>query len=211
MIRWAGATGARDQPSLRERLGPRLVIATHNSDKLREINGFIDPLGLELTSAAALGLPEPEETAPDFTGNAAIKAIAVASAAGLPALSDDSGFCVLALGGAPGVQSARWAGPKKNYAAAMARVNRELGVSPDRSAWFVCVLCLAFPDGTHEFFPGRTDGQVVWPPRGKNGFGYDPIFMPEHRNLTFGEMKPAIKQLLSHRGRAFVHFRRRAR
>ena len=188
--------------TLRDRIGPRLVLASHNREKLREITDLLQPLGIEVISASALKLPAPEETAPTFTGNAEIKALAAAHASGLPALADDSGFCVRALGGEPGVQSARWAGPEKNFGAAMTRVHRKLGRSPDRSAWFVCVLCLAWPDGTREFFGGRVDGEVVWPPRGSNGFGYDPIFQPKHRIKTFGEMDPKLKNLISHRSRA---------
>ncbi|HKM65406.1 MAG TPA: RdgB/HAM1 family non-canonical purine NTP pyrophosphatase [Acidisphaera sp.] len=188
---------------LRDHIGPRLVLASHNPGKLREIADLVRPLGIEVISAAALALPEPDETAPDFAGNAAIKALAAARASGLPALADDSGFCVRALGGAPGVLSARWAGPDKDFSVAMARVHRELGDASDRSAWFVCVLCLAWPDGTDEFFEGRVDGHVVWPPRGTRGFGYDPIFVPEGGTQTFAEMEPQQKRAVSHRARAF--------
>jgi XTP/dITP diphosphohydrolase len=184
--------------------GARLVLASHNPGKLAEIAALLAPHGVELVSAGALGLPEPEETAPDFAGNARLKALAAATAAGLPALADDSGFCVAALGGAPGVQSARWAGPGKDFAAAMARVQRELGDAADRRAWFVCVLCLAWPDGHAETFEGRVDGAVVWPPRGGRGFGYDPIFVPDGAGETYGEMDPAAKTATSHRARAFA-------
>jgi XTP/dITP diphosphohydrolase len=156
-----------------------------------------------VVSAAELGLPEPEETARDFVGNARIKALA-ARASGLPVLADDSGFCVAALGGAPGIYSARWAGTEKDFSAAMARVNAEMADHPDRRAWFVCALCLAWPDGETATFVGRVDGQAVWPPRGRNGFGYDPMFLPQGASDTFGEMAPAEKHALSHRARAFA-------
>ncbi|MBV9735916.1 MAG: non-canonical purine NTP pyrophosphatase [Acidisphaera sp.] len=183
--------------------GARLVLASHNPGKLREIEALLRPHAIAVQSAAAHGLPEPAETAPDFLGNARIKALA-ATAAGLPALADDSGFCVAALGGAPGVLSARWAGPDKNFSHAIARVERQLGAALDRHAWFVCVLCLAWPDGHTESFMGRVDGAVVFPPRGTRGFGYDPIFMPDGCTQTFGEMDPAAKHAVSHRARAFA-------
>ena len=157
--------------------GAKLVIATHNLGKLREIAALLAPHGVSAVSAGELGLPEPEEDAPDFFGNARIKALAAATVSGLPALADDSGFCVAALGGAPGVLSARWAGPGKDFSHAMARVQRELGAAEDRRAWFVAALCLAWPDGHTESFIGRIDGTVIWPPRGTKGFGYDPIFV----------------------------------
>ena len=187
--------------------GTRLVIATHNPGKLAEIAALLAPHGLEAISAGALGLAEPEETAPDFAGNARIKALAAAHGAGLPALADDSGFCVAALGGAPGVFSARWAGPGKDFAPAMARVNAELGAGADRRAWFTAALCLAWPEGETATFPGRMEGSAVWPPRGTRGFGYDPIFQPTGATETFGEMASEAKEAISHRARAFAQLR----
>jgi len=184
--------------------GERLVLASHNPGKLAEIADLVRPFGLEVVSAGELGLPEPEEDAPDFVGNARIKALAAARASGLPALADDSGFCVAALDGRPGVHSARWAGPGKDFAAAMARVNREMGEASDRGAWFIAALCLGWPDGHTETFVGRVDGSVVWPPRGSFGFGYDPMFLPDGANLTFGEMAAEAKHAVSHRARAFA-------
>lgn len=184
--------------------GEKLVLASHNPGKLRELAALLAPHGVELVPAAALGLSEPQETAADFAGNARIKARAAARASGLPALADDSGFCVAALGGAPGVESARWAGAAKNFSAAMARVHREAGDVTDRRAWFVCVLCVAWPDGHAETFEGRVDGHYVWPPLGERGFGYDPMFVPEGAAETYGEMDPAVKAAGSHRARAFA-------
>jgi XTP/dITP diphosphohydrolase len=184
--------------------GQRLVLASHNKGKLREIEDLLRPHGVEVVSAGAMGLPEPEEDAPDFAGNARIKAVAAATATGLPALSDDSGFCVAALNGAPGVHSARWAGPSKDFARAMATVHERIGDNPDRRAWFIAALCLAWPDGHTETFLGRIDGDVVWPPRGAKGFGYDPMFVPTGETLTFGEMEPDEKHRVSHRARAFA-------
>ncbi len=184
--------------------GARLVLASHNPGKLREIVQLLAPHGIEVVSAGELGLPEPEETETTFEGNARLKAVAASAAAGLPALADDSGFCVAALGGAPGVVSARWAGPDKDFAAAMARVQSEMGAAADRRAWFVSALCLAWPDGHADIFTGRVDGMVVWPPRGDLGFGYDPIFVPEGGSQTYGEMDRALKQATSHRARAFA-------
>lgn len=184
--------------------GTRLVIATHNPGKLREIADLLRPHGIETVSAGALGLPEPPEDAPDFDGNARIKALAAARGSGMAALADDSGFCVAALDGRPGIHSARWAGPAKDFAAAMARVNEELGDAADRRAWFVAALCLAWPDGDTETFEGRVDGTVTWPPCGTRGFGYDPIFLPEGARETFGEMDPEVKHTLSHRAHAFA-------
>jgi XTP/dITP diphosphohydrolase len=183
--------------------GSRLVIATHNPGKLREMQELLAPFALRAVSAGALGLPEPAEDAPDFAGNARIKALTAASR-GDPALADDSGFCVAALGGAPGVHSARWAGPKKDFAAAMARVHRELDGHDDRRAWFVSVLCLAWPDGETATFMGRVAGTVVWPPSGASGFGYDPIFVPAGATETYGEMDPALKHATSHRAQAMA-------
>jgi len=184
--------------------GERLVIASHNPGKLAEVAELVAPHGLVAVSAAELGLSEPIEDAPDFAGNARIKALAAAAATGLPALADDSGFCVAALGGAPGVHSARWAGPAKNFAAAMARVEREARAAEDRRAWFVAALSLAWPDGETATFMGRVDGQLVWPPRGERGFGYDPMFVPGGAALTYGEMDPGAKHATSHRARAFA-------
>ena len=184
--------------------GSRLVLASHNPGKLREIAALVRPHGIDVVSAGTLGLPEPVEDAPDFAGNARIKAKAAAAASGLPALSDDSGFCVAALGGEPGVLSARWAGPAKDFSAAMAEVNRRLGDAADRRAWFVAALCLAWPDGHTETFIGRVDGTAVWPPRGDKGFGYDPMFMPVGGTQTFGEVEPDAKHAISHRARAFA-------
>ena len=182
--------------------GSRLVLASHNAGKLREIAALVAPYGIGMVSAGDLGLAEPEETAPDFAGNAQLKALAAARAAGLPALADDSGFCVAALGGAPGVFSARWAGAAKDFTAAMARVQEARGEKPDARAWFVCVLSLAWPDGETASFLGRVEGQVAWPPRGALGFGYDPMFVPAGGVLTYGEMAPEEKHAGSHRARA---------
>lgn len=184
--------------------GQRLVVATHNPGKLREIAALLAPRGVDAVSAGALGLPEPEETAPDFAGNARIKARAAASAAALPALADDSGFCVAALGGRPGVHSARWAGPGKDFAGAMARVAKEMAGAADRRAWFVCALCLAWPDGGTATYVGRIEGEATWPARGTRGFGYDPMFTPAGAAETYGEMAPAKKHADSHRARAFA-------
>jgi XTP/dITP diphosphohydrolase len=190
------------------RLSGRLVVASHNQGKVREISALLSPLGVEAVSAGALGLPEPEETEATFTGNAALKARAAAEGSGLPALADDSGLEVFALGGAPGVYSARWAGPDKDFRAAMERVWRELQEkgAGDISARFVCVLALAQPDGSVETFEGEARGRIVWPPRGAHGFGYDPIFVPDGHTRTFGEMRHEEKLPLTHRARAFEKF-----
>ena len=182
----------------------RLVIASHNAGKLTEIAELVAPFGVDAVSAGSLGLPEPEETGATFQANAELKALAAAEGAGLPALADDSGLAVPALGGAPGIHSARWAGRERDFARAMARVQEALGDSEDRSAYFVCALALAWPDGHRECFEGRVDGTLVWPPRGQRGFGYDPIFLPEGEPLTFGEMEPARKHAMSHRAQAFA-------
>ncbi len=184
--------------------GSRLVLASHNSGKLREIAALLAPYGIGLVSAGELGLAEPEETEADFAGNARLKARAAAQGADLPALADDSGFCVAALGGAPGVLSARWAGPERDFADAMRKVQaaRE-GVADDR-AWFVCVLSLAWPDGGTASFLGRVEGRAVWPPRGTFGFGYDPMFIPNGGSETFGEMNPELKHAGSHRAQAMA-------
>jgi len=182
----------------------RLVLASHNPGKLHEIAELLAPYGTEVTSAGALGLPEPEETGETFAENALIKARASAEGSGLPALADDSGLCVVALGGDPGVRSARWAGPEKDFALAMRKVEEALGSVEDRRAYFVCALALAWPDGREQVFEGRVDGTLVFPPRGSRGFGYDPIFLPEGEDLAFGEMEPAAKHAMSHRARAFA-------
>ncbi|HYL33341.1 MAG TPA: RdgB/HAM1 family non-canonical purine NTP pyrophosphatase [Stellaceae bacterium] len=184
--------------------GGRLAIATHNPGKLVEIAELLRPYGVETIGAAALGLAEPAETGTTFETNAELKALAAARASGLPALADDSGLEVTALDGAPGIYSARWAGPKKDFAAAMARVERELAGRGDRRAMFVAVLALAWPDGHVELFRGEVGGTLVFPPRGTHGFGYDPIFVPEGGKETFGEMAPAAKHAISHRARAFA-------
>jgi XTP/dITP diphosphohydrolase len=186
--------------------GARLVLASHNPGKLAELTDLLRPLGVAVISAGALGLAEPPEDAPDFAGNARIKALAAARASGLPALADDSGFCVAALNGAPGVYSARWAGAAKDFTAAMARVHHEMDAATDSRAWFVAALCLAWPDEHTETFVGRVDGQATWPPRGDKGFGYDPMFLPGGTGKTFGELDPAEKHVVSHRARAFAQF-----
>jgi non-canonical purine NTP pyrophosphatase (RdgB/HAM1 family) len=184
--------------------GARLVLASHNPGKLVEIRELLAPWDIHVVSAGELGLPEPDETETSFAGNARLKAQAAAVASGLPSLSDDSGFCAAALGGAPGIYSARWAGPGKDFRVAMERVNAEAEGAEDRGAWFISALCLAWPDGHYEIFEGRVDGVMVWPPRGKRGFGYDPMFLPEGEHQTYGEMDPARKHATSHRARAFA-------
>jgi XTP/dITP diphosphohydrolase len=182
--------------------GSKLVIATHNNGKLVEMADLLRPYGLEAVSASALGLPEPDETGLSFEENAAIKAHAAAAASKLPALADDSGLVVAGLGGAPGIYSARWA-VMKDFAPAMARVERELGNNPDRHAYFVAVLALAWPDGQLETFRGEVHGSVTFPPRGTLGFGYDPIFLPQGMSETFGELDGERRMRVSHRTVAF--------
>jgi XTP/dITP diphosphohydrolase len=181
----------------------KLVIASHNRGKLVEIAALLAPFRIEAPGAAELGLGEPEETGSTFEANAALKAHAAAQAAGLPALADDSGLVVPALGGAPGIYSARWAGPSRDFSLAMARVHRELGVK-DPAASFVSVLALAWPDGEEAMFRGEVHGTLTWPPRGNSGFGYDPIFIPDGRDITFGDMPPDEKYKIDHRARAFA-------
>jgi XTP/dITP diphosphohydrolase len=189
--------------------GARLVLATHNQGKVRELGAMLKPLRIEVVASAALGLPEPVEDGPSFAANARIKAHAAAKASGLPALADDSGLVVQGLDGRPGVHSARWAEPDKDFLRAMARVRDELVTrygrfaAADRAAAFVAVLCLAWPDGHEELALGRVEGLLVDPPRGTGGFGYDPMFQPDGQAQTFAEMAAAQKQALSHRGRAF--------
>ena len=210
-------SGEAGHASGRGRLTGRLVIATHNTGKLREFEELLRPFDLSLLGAAALGLEEPEETGSTFRGNAILKAQAAARASRFVALADDSGLCVDALDGAPGVYSARWAGAPKDFGAAMARVERELeahAAPPPWRAAFVSVLALAWPDGAVETFEGRVDGSLVFPPRGTAGFGYDPIFRPDGHDRTFGEMSSHEKHgipldgslALSHRARAFQKF-----
>jgi XTP/dITP diphosphohydrolase len=188
--------------------GAALVVASHNAGKVREIAELLAPHGLDVRGAAELGLVEPEETGASFAENAILKARAAANSSGLMALADDSGLSVAALGGDPGIFSARWAGPKKNFAFAMARVERELRAKSARdfSAKFICVLALAAPHGEAETFEGEVQGKLVFPPRGANGFGYDPIFLMDGMKKTFGEIDPAAKHAISHRARAFAAF-----
>jgi XTP/dITP diphosphohydrolase len=183
--------------------GDRLVIASHNPGKVDEIATLLAPFAVETIAAGSLGIPEPEETGDSFEANAALKGRAAAEASGLPALADDSGLVVPALGGAPGIYSARWAGPSKNFRVAMERVHRELG-NKDRSARFVAVLALAWPGRNTELFRGEVEGSLTWPPRGDRGFGYDPMFIPRRGTLTFGEIDPVEKHRISHRARAFA-------
>jgi len=184
----------------------KLVIASHNEGKVREINALLADFGIEAVSAASLDLPEPEETGVTFVANAELKALQAADLSGLPALADDSGLCVDALNGAPGIFSARWAGESKDFAGAMALVEQRLeetGPDASRAAHFVCALALAWPDGHVEWFEGRINGTLVWPPRGTGGFGYDAIFLPLGGDRTFGEMDPDTKHAVSHRAEAF--------
>ncbi|MEM7068832.1 MAG: RdgB/HAM1 family non-canonical purine NTP pyrophosphatase [Pseudomonadota bacterium] len=208
---------------MRKLVEREIVVASHNAGKVREINDLIGPFGFSAKSVAELNLPEPEETGTTFEENAAIKAHAAAQATGLPALSDDSGLCVDALGGAPGVYTADWAekddGSGRDFYMAMEKVNEALSKAQDdnRNAHFVAVLCLAWPDGRCEFFRGEVNGEIIWPPTGDAGFGYDPVFKPQGHDRTFGEMTAEEKHSwnpdtgddgLSHRARAFAKFAR---
>lgn len=181
----------------------KLVIASHNAGKVREIADLLAPFGVDVVSAGDLNLPEPEETGATFIDNALLKAHAAATASGLPALADDSGLAVTALDGAPGIYSARWAGPDKNFMMAMEQIEELLRGKEDRSAQFVCALALAWPDGHAEVVEGTVAGGIVWPPRGDQGFGYDPIFVPSDEEVTFAEMEPVCKHTMSHRAEAF--------
>jgi len=188
--------------------GGELVVASHNEGKVREIRELLEPFGVVTRSAAELGLPEPEETGTTFIANAELKARAAALASGRIALADDSGLVVDALGGDPGIYSARWAGPKKDFSFAMQKVEEALQKAgatdiAKRGAHFVAALSLCWPDGHCESFEGKFHGSVVWPPRGPNGFGYDPMFLPDGNTLTCGEMEPAAKHAISHRAVAF--------
>lgn len=200
-------SGEGDTPQAIRKLQPgRLVIASHNPGKVREIKALLGPYGIEPVSAADLDLPEPEETGVTFVANAELKALQAADLSGLPALADDSGLCVEALGGDPGIFSARWAGETKDFGVAMQRVEDKLAALPSetgRDAHFVCALALAWPDGHVEWFEGRADGVLVWPPRGEHGFGYDPMFVPNGHEITYGEMDPEAKHAMSHRADAF--------
>jgi XTP/dITP diphosphohydrolase len=196
--------------------GATLVVASHNAGKVREIGDLLAPLGVQARSAKELGLAEPEETGDTFDANARLKAEAARDAANMMALADDSGLEVAALGGAPGIYSARWAGDGRDFGAAMARAERELSGIPgaSRRARFVCALAVAYPDGRPtEVFEGTVDGTLTFPPRGNKGFGYDPIFTPDGHDTTFGEMEPDAKHAISHRARAFAkllaHFEER--
>lgn len=192
----------------------KLVIASHNQGKVREIGALLAPHGMDVISARELGLPEPEETGTTFAENALIKAHAGAEGSDFVALADDSGLCVSALGGAPGVYTADWAeadvyegGPGRDWYMAMGKVEgklAELGPDADRSAYFACTLALAWPDGHTEVFEGRANGSLTWPPRGKLGFGYDPVFVPAGRDRTFAEIDPDEKHAISHRADAFA-------
>jgi XTP/dITP diphosphohydrolase len=192
--------------------GDTLVLASHNPKKIAELEGLLAGSGIALRSARDLGLAEPDETAPDFRGNATIKAVAAAEATGLPSLADDSGLAVAGLDGAPGVQSARWAGPEQDYPAAMARLVEALAArfgsfaAADQRAAFLTVICLAWPDGECRYFEGRVDGTLIETPRGTGGFGYDPLFVPDGETRTMAELTPAEKDALSHRGRAMRAF-----
>ena len=197
-------------PDAHRQVAGRLVIATHNPGKLREMRELLAPYGIDAASAAELGLAEPDETGASFRDNARIKAVAAAAASGLPAFADDSGLAVDALDGAPGIHSARWAGPGKDFGAAMQRVDqllRERGATrlEQRTAHFVSALCVAWPDHHIEEFEARVDGTLVWPPRGTLGFGYDPMFLPDGHARTFGEMPAEEKHGLPPRGKGLSH------
>lgn len=193
-------------------LGPRIVLASHNKGKLREIAALLEPFGIEAVPASAFGLAEPAETENSFAGNALLKARFAAAGAGLPALSDDSGLCVEALGGAPGVYTADWAETPsgRDWMLAMRKVEdrlQALGPGVSRAAEFACVLAIVWPDGREETFEGRMPGTLTWPPRGELGFGYDPVFVPEGHVQTFAEMDPAGKHAISHRAKAFARLK----
>ncbi len=191
--------------------GDKLVVATHNPGKVREIGDLLAPYGMQAVSAGERGISEPDETGVTFAQNACQKAVHSANSSGLPALADDSGLEVEALGGQPGIYSARWGGPQKDFAMAMERVHTELEAAAattpqQRAANFICVLALALPDGTCTTYEGKVSGSITWPMRGLHGFGYDPIFVPKGHEITFGEMDPVKKHQMSHRARAFAAF-----
>ena len=199
--------------SIRKLAPGKLVIASHNAGKVREINALLAAHGIEAVSAADLDLPEPEETGTTFVANAELKALQAADLSGLPALADDSGLCVEALGGDPGVYTANWAETAdgtRDWMLAMTKVEQALaakGPDTSRSAHFVCVLALAWPDGHVQWFEGRADGTLTWPPRGAVGFGYDPVFVATGSDLTYAEMDPAQKHAISHRAAAFAQLK----
>ena len=198
------------------KFGMKIVVASHNQGKVREIRDLLRPYGLETVSAAELNLPEPEETETTFSGNAKLKALAAARAAGLPALSDDSGLAVDGLGGDPGIYAARWAelprieketyGQRRDFDMAMWHVNDQLGESADRRGRFICALCLAWPSGETSVYEGTVEGEMIWPPRGDKGFGYDAMFQQLGETKTFAEIDPAAKHAVSHRADAFAKF-----
>ena len=184
-----------------------LILASHNQGKLKELKSYLAAYDVDIVSAAELTLPEPEETEDTFHGNAEIKALAASQATGKPALSDDSGLACYGLDGAPGVYSADWAGPNKDFEMAMEKVANELQDHEDHRAAFISVLALVIPGEETKFYEGRCEGTIVYPPRGENGFGYDPIFIPEGYNQTFGELGAEEKAKLSHRAKALAHFK----
>ncbi len=183
--------------------GDELLIATHNQGKAKEIAELLSPYVAKFSTAGELGLPEPEETGSTFAENACLKALAAAKESGRVCLADDSGLAVNALNGDPGIYSARWGGERKDFNLAMKKVHEALGDATDRSAYFVCVLALGWPDGHTEVFEGRVNGQIVWPMRGDKGFGYDPVFQADGYDITFAEMNPTDKHAISHRAAAF--------
>lgn len=195
-----------NEQAIRKLKPGKLVVASHNAGKVHEIKALLAPFGIEPVSAADLDLPEPDETGTTFFANAELKAMQAADLSGFPALADDSGLCVDALNGDPGIFSARWAGPDKDFGLAMRNVWEAVeakGPEAGHDAHFICVLALAWPDGHVEAFEGRVDGTLVWPPRGDKGFGYDPIFQPLGYDVSFGEMEPDAKHAMSHRADAF--------
>ena len=183
--------------------GGKLVIASHNLGKVDEIKELLTPFNVDVISAGDLGLPEPHEDGLTFVANAKIKALAATVASGLPALADDSGLAVHGLNNEPGIYSARWAGPKKDFSLAMKKVQKGLKNVDDKSAHFVCALALCWPDGHTESFEGKVFGHMIWPPRGNRGFGYDPTFVAKGMNISFAEMQPSAKHAISHRAKAF--------
>ena len=182
---------------------PRLVVASHNEGKVREIRDLLAPLGRSVVSAKELNLSEPDETGDTFVANALLKGRAAVAGSGITSLADDSGIEVAALNGDPGIYTARWAGPDRDFMVAMSRVNKAMGDAADRRANFTAVLAMCWPDGHCETFEGKVFGTLVWPPRGEKGFGFDPMFVPDGYDVTFSEMDPAIKHTISHRAVAF--------